>query len=326
VNLFGLGYRKPYIIIGLLIQCICLIIVPSINPGTHFGLFALMGFLLMMGQALYDTCTDGLALDTTSADEQGTIQGIMVAGRAVGIVLISSVLGLVVEHASWTAAFWGLAALTLLPLPFVFRMREAPRPAERKFEWSAFKSFAKGPVIALGILGALYSLIINGINQIVNPFLDSTFSISYTLAGLFTTFWGIGVIVGGVSGGRLTDRFGQHRSVQIALFISLVTGLGLACILAPWMAWPLVVFFGFAFGFYETVYFALAMRNTDLRIAASMFSILMAIANVGTGIGLGISGVAVDTIGYRWTFVFFALLNLAGLPLIRLVFKEKQTT
>jgi PAT family beta-lactamase induction signal transducer AmpG len=63
VNLFGLGYRKPYILIGLLLQCGCLLLVPSVNPGQNFWLFAFLAFTLMMGQALYDTTTDGLALD-----------------------------------------------------------------------------------------------------------------------------------------------------------------------------------------------------------------------------------------------------------------------
>ena len=40
-NLLRLGYRKPYILLGLLVQCVCLVIAPSINPGSQFGLFAL---------------------------------------------------------------------------------------------------------------------------------------------------------------------------------------------------------------------------------------------------------------------------------------------
>jgi MFS transporter, PAT family, beta-lactamase induction signal transducer AmpG len=33
VNLFGLGHRKPYIILGLLKQTLCLVIIPLIDPG-----------------------------------------------------------------------------------------------------------------------------------------------------------------------------------------------------------------------------------------------------------------------------------------------------
>ena len=38
VNLFKLGHRKPYIISGLLLQAVCLVLVPFINPSENFFL------------------------------------------------------------------------------------------------------------------------------------------------------------------------------------------------------------------------------------------------------------------------------------------------
>jgi PAT family beta-lactamase induction signal transducer AmpG len=321
-NFLRLGFRKPYIILGLLVQCLCLLIAPSINPGEQFGLFALLAFVLMSGQALYDTCTDGLALDTTPKEEEGTIQGIMVGGRALGVVLISAALGGIVQNFSWSGAFWLLALLTLLPLPLVLWAREPERAAGRRFEWRAFGAFTRWPVIALGLVGALYSLVINAANQIVNPFLQNQFGINYASAGLFTTIWGVGVAVGGLTGGRLVDTLGHRRSLVTAVGLSLVGVLLLAFTPSIAAAVALVVLFGLAFGYYETVYFAISMNLTDPRIAASMFAILMAVANVGTGIGLGASGALVDAIGFRLTFAVVAALNLFVLPLVPGVFRK----
>jgi len=106
VNFLNFGHRKPYILIGLIIQGICLVIVPLIDPGKQYWLYAALAFTLMTGQALYDTCTDGLALDTTSSEEQGTIQGFMVGGRALGVVILSAVIGLVVDAFSWKVMFY----------------------------------------------------------------------------------------------------------------------------------------------------------------------------------------------------------------------------
>jgi len=324
VNLLGLGHRKPYIILGLLIQSVCLSIVPSIDAGQAFWLYALVAFLIMSGMALYDTCTDGIALDTTPAEEEGIIQGFMVGGRAAGMVITSAALGLIVQKISWTAGFIFLAIITLLPLPMVIRVQEAEREAVLRFEWSAFQSFKKGHVIALGILGALYSLIINGANQLVNPFLVDRFQINFATAGYVATVVGMGTILGGLVGGKITDRIGQKRSVQAALIVT-IAGVGLLpLITAPWMAWMLVFIFGFAFGFYETVYFAISMRVTDGRIAATMFAILMAVANIGTGIGLGLSGFMADTIGFGSAFLVIAAMNLLALPLIRKIFTGKR--
>jgi PAT family beta-lactamase induction signal transducer AmpG len=91
----------------------------------------------------------------------------------------------------------------------------------------------------------------------------------------------------------------------------------------PWAAFPVALIFGFAFGFYETVYFAVSMARTDPRIAAAMFSILMAVANIGTGIGLAVTGSLVDGLGFPVTFIIIAVINLMALPLIPMVFRGK---
>ena len=323
-SLLGRGHRQPYIVLGLLVQATCLLIAPFINPGLFYWGFALLVFVMMSGMALYDTCTDGLALDTTPADERGRIQGVMVGGRALGVVIVSVVIGAVAQSVSWTVAFWTLALITLLPLFLVLRVHEAPRLAGRQFQWGAFRAFARWPVIALGLLGALYSLVINAANQLVNPFLQQDYGINLLTAGLYTAVWGVGVVLGGLTGGRLTDRIGQRRAVVVAMIIAIVATLGLAGIASSLMAWPLVLIFGLAFGYYETAYFATSMTYTDARIAASMFAILMALANVGTGIGVALSGVLVDTVGYRPTFAIIAALNLLALPLIPVIFGRRR--
>ena len=324
VSLFKIGHRKPYIVIGLLLQTVCLLIVPFINPGEQFFLYGFIAFLVMTGMALYDTTTDGLALDITPADEAGKIQGVMVGGRAMGVVVLSSLIGILAQQVSWLAAFWLLAILTLLPLSLVIGFHEPPRKAEQKFEWKAFSAFKKWPIIALGLLGALYSLIINATNEIINPFLQSNFGISVMVAGFFTTVWGLGVVLGGVTGGPLTDRIGQRRAVEVALIVSFFSVLIFSFTPSVSLAWILVFIFGLAFGYYETVYFAISMRKSDPRIAASMFSILMAIANIGTGIGLPIAGVMVDGIGFQWTFVIIASLNFLAIPLLPAIFGKKK--
>jgi PAT family beta-lactamase induction signal transducer AmpG len=54
-----------------------------------------------------------------------------------------------------------------------------------------------------------------------------------------------------------------------------------------------------------------------------MFSILMAVANIGTGIGLAVTGSLVDGLGFPVTFIIIAVFNLLALPLIPMVFIRK---
>ncbi|MFH1160523.1 MAG: MFS transporter [bacterium] len=322
VNLFGLGYRRPYIIIGLLIQAAGQLAFSAINPANSFALLTAVAFFSLTGMALYDTCTDGLALDTTPPEEEGTVQGIMVAGRALGIVIISATVGVLSELTNWNAVFVSLAVMTVLPIPLVLILREPSRPPDRTFNWSAFRAFANKPIMALGLLGVLGFIIASGANQLVNPFLQETYGISYMMAGFYAAVWGLGVIGGGLTGGRLTDRIGHKRSVKGAIFISLVSVFCIALIMNPLLAWPLVFLFGLSYGYFETVFFATSMSKTDMRIAASMFAILMAVSNIGSGIGLACGGFLSDVVGYRWTFVLFALLNLSILPLLPVIFRK----
>lgn len=323
VNLFNWGHRKPYILIGVAIQAVALIFVPMINPGTNFGLYAILGFLLMTGMALYDTTTDGLALDTTPEDEEGTIQGLMVGGRALGVTLISVFFGFFANYVSWHAAFWSLAAISGAALVLAFFIKEVRIKEHPKFEWAAFKCLGRKDVLSLAVLGALYSFIINSVAEVMNPYFENRFAITAFLAGLYSAVWGAGIIFGGLLGGRGTDKLGHRKSVFYAMIISFIAILLFLVIPNPWVAFAVALAFGFAFGFYETVYFATSMDRTDPRIAASMFSILMAIANIGTGIGLAVTGVIVDTVGYPWTFVILAAFNLLALPLIPVVFTKK---
>jgi predicted MFS family arabinose efflux permease len=277
-----------------------------------------------MGMALYDTCTDGLALDTVPAAEQGTIQSFMVGGRALGVVITASVVGLLAQQVSWLAVFWLLAFFTLLPVPLVLGIAEAPRAVERSFDWHAFGAFRQKHVLALAGLGFIFFLIIAGANQNVNPFLGEAFGIGLSTAGFITTVWGIGVVLGGVLGGLLIDRIGNVRTVWVSLLISLLSVLGLALINGAAMAWPLVALFGLSYGTYQAVYYALSMNVTDPRIAASMFSILMAACNVAQGAGMALSGALADAIGFRWTFAILALLNVLALPLLPALFGRRS--
>jgi PAT family beta-lactamase induction signal transducer AmpG len=326
VNFFGLGHRKPYIFIGLAIQIIGLIIAPFIQlPGGYWS-FVVLAFCLQMGMALYDTCTDGFALDTTPDSEKGIIQGFMVGGRALGVVATASVVGLLAERAGWSAVFWLLAGLTLLPIPFVILQKEPERSQDRAFNWKAFSSFKDSSVLALAGIGFIFFVVIAGANQNVNPFLESQFNINLSTAGFFTTVWGIGVVAGSALGGWLITKLGDRNSARISIGISMVATLSLAGILSIGIAWPIVIAFGLSYGIYQTVYFALAMEYTVHQIAASMYAIMMAVTNVGQGVGMALSGFLANSIGFRWAFIILAAINVLAFPLFSLAFRKHETS
>ena len=323
-NLFGLGHRKPYIFIGLLVQFACLIAVANISPYQNYWLYVGLAFLLQLGMAFYDTCTDGLALDITPESEKGMLQGFMVGGRSVGVIVAASVAGLIAQHLSWPIVFYFLAVLTLVPIPFLFYIREKPRTQEMRFQWSAFSAFKNIKVLAVAAVGLVVFLVIVGANQLVNPWFDAHLGINLSTAGLLTTVWGIGCVVGALFGGRAMDKLGNKKALWFSVLLVVTAMILLAVVANKTMMWLVMVYFGIAYGLSQAIYFALAMKYTQPAIAASMYSILMAVTNVGQGIGLGMGGGLANSDGYPVTFLVFGVIMLLVIPFFPLLFSKTK--
>jgi PAT family beta-lactamase induction signal transducer AmpG len=327
VNTFSMGYRKPLIIAGLLLEGSIICLVPFLSPVKTPVLFTAVLFLAPLGMATFDTATDGYALDRTPKDKRGFVQGIMVGGRAVGMVLAAASIGYVTEYYGWKPVFFGIGAITILPVLYYFFVPpEVPRKEDMTFSLSSFKSFASLPVFFFMLVGFLYPLVIYNVEGIANPFLKEGLKISMLNVGFVTALFGIGTGAGAILGGAFIDKLGHKLSLVIALLVSTATILPIAGAQHLTTAYVLLFFFGMAFGYYETVYFALSMDFSNPRIAATMFAVFMAIGNLGIAVGQSVAGILVDNVGFRWTFVILALINLAVLPMIPAIFKKRKTS
>ncbi|NMC47018.1 MAG: MFS transporter [Chloroflexi bacterium] len=326
--LFGMGHRKPYILIGLAVQVVSLVLVPFIDLKSGYWLFVGVAFLLQMGMALYDTCTDGLALDTVPEEEEGTIQAIMVGVRALGLVLTAPLVGLLAEYVGWNWVFWSMAISTLFPLPLVLGIHAEKKETTGKFNWGAFRSFKDKYVVAIALVGFVFFAVYAGVNAIVNLSLEMRFAGEFNkaVAGLVSAVLGSGIILGGIFGGRVLDGLGKKKAIWAALLTSLVACLVFAFIPSPGWAWGVVFVVGLSFGVQQTIIFALSMNATDTRIAASMYSILMAVTNVAQAVGMFLSASLTDSIGFVWVFVVMGAINLLTIPFIHTIHKGKTQT
>ncbi|NMB62667.1 MAG: MFS transporter [Chloroflexi bacterium] len=324
--LFGMGHRKPYILVGLAVQVVSLVLVPFIDLKSGYWLFVGVAFVLQMGMALYDTCTDGLALDTVPEEEEGTIQAIMVGGRALGLVLTAPLVGLLAEYVGWNWVFWSMAITTLFPLPLVLGIHAEKKETTTKFNWGAFRSFKDKYVVAIALVGFVFFAVYAGVNAIVNLSLEMRFAGEFNkaVAGLVSAVLGSGIILGGIFGGRVLDRLGKQKAIWAALLTSLTACLVFAFIPNPGWAWGVVFVVGLSFGVQQTIIFALSMNATDTRIAASMYSILMAVTNVAQAVGMFLSASLTDGIGFVWVFVVMGAINLLSIPFIRTIHRGKN--
>jgi PAT family beta-lactamase induction signal transducer AmpG len=325
VNLFGLGHRKPYILIGLLTQGLVVFLAPQIPVAEGLELFALTLLLAATGMALYDTCTDGLALDTTPETERGLVQGLMNGARAAGILVMLLAGGWLVDNLGWRWYFYSIVILTLLPLPLVLMIREDPTQTRRqKFQWSAFKALGQGAVILLALMGFVQTLALDGVLTFLSDHLRAVLQVSVGNIGLLVALSMVGRILGAISNTWITDRVGHKPSLLVAIVLSFAAmfGLFLGGGITGIAIFGLV--FGLAYGYFMAVYAAVAMDFSNPHILASMFAIFMMFVNIGTAGGQVMGGMLTERFGFNQMALILGIISLLNIPLVFGIFRRRR--
>ncbi len=322
VSLFGMGYRKPYMILGLVLAAAAFGVVAFVLPDSNFPLFAALTVLGSFSVTIFDSTTDGLAIDCTPPEDHGTVQGIMTGGRAVGIILLSTLFGYLVESQGYRIVFLIISGAMLLPLIWVLQVEEPEhRPEHKKFDWQAFGALGKPRFLLFAAYAIFYSIASFGIDGLVTLHMSSSFSAPDQAIGYYGSLRGIGAVIGAVAAGFIFDRVGRKVSAFGALALISVGGILIGLAVGIPMLLVLGVIWGMVWGFQETIFVSLAMDLSDHRIAASMFAIMMAISNIGTAVGEGVATSLTDNIGFAAVFIGLAAINVVNVPILGWLFK-----
>jgi PAT family beta-lactamase induction signal transducer AmpG len=323
INLLGFGHRKPYIILGLLLAVVAFGGAGFVLPDRNLMLFAILIVTGSFSVTLFDSTTDGLAIDTTPPQEHGTVQGTMVGGRATGFIILSLVFGALVQGQGYRVVFLIIAVGMLLPLLWVFRVREPKqRVEEQLFQWNAFSTLLKPFFLIFGTYAIVYSIASFGIDGLVTLFMSDHFNASEALIGQYGALRGVGAVIGAIGGGVLIDRLGRQRSAYGAAIVICLSAILIGAASSLNFLLALGLLWGLAWGFQETVFVALAMGLTNTRIAASMFAVMMALSNLGTAIGEGVATGLTDNLGFTMVFWLLAGINLMTLSILWGLFKR----
>ncbi|MFM7129880.1 MAG: MFS transporter, partial [bacterium] len=145
VSLFGLGHRKPYILLGLLLQGLGLFGLSLINPAVNLGLFTLVATVAVTGLCLYDVACDAFAVQVTPRRDRNRVQGILQASRFVS----TAICGLAFGYLWQITATPGMGVLWVcgfLPLPAILYSTQIAEPehfvngnGNGGFKWGALE-------------------------------------------------------------------------------------------------------------------------------------------------------------------------------------------
>ena len=324
---FGRGHRRPYISLGLLLISVGGIVAAFVPPVEMYPLFVTMALFIALGLAIYDTVADGYAIDVTPAEEQGQIQGVMVVGRALGLVLLASIYGRIIEQFGWTVIFIAVALLTLTPqLLMHFTVEPAQRTESQAFSWEALRSLWRPDVFRFGLYAIVYSVAIYGANAIITLFANEGLGQSLVQVGDVAALGGVGMVVGGAVATTTIRRpnisiWQQGVWTAAAVFTILLL---MALVANENNIMLMFVLWGICLSASELIYITLAMAKADRRMGAGQFAIFMAISNVGIGLGQSTTTSLIDTIDFRWIFVGLAIISLLSFPLLAAMRRDDE--
>lgn len=336
-----MGRRRVWILGSQSVMIASLIIAAILNPMPQdVFLLGVLGFAANMATTFQDVAVDGLAVDIMSEDERARGAGMMFGGQAIGVAIATAICGFVIESLGTPAAFLSVALIIFVLCVYIIAFKE--RSGERRVPWSVGAAHERNLAMQIEAWWPLLKSTLGAMSKMVSllwlPVLFSrgilygTFTGGTPLIGANYTGWDIseissltataGLLAGFLCitlGGWLGDRFGAKRIIILWLCSGLLMCGAMYVGVEYWSRSPVFIAFVFVWVPLDMLLAAaiipISMRLCDPKIAATQFTIYMAIANFGISFGAFMLGQA-DGLG-GLTSIF--LISGAGL-LVALIF------
>lgn len=332
-DVFGFGYRRPWIFAGFLLGAVFYAVLAAIEAGNFtFGGFVVALFLANVAAEIWDNTLDGYTVDVTPKWRVGYVQGTLLnGGRGFGLVFGTLVFSQIADAGSmgWVIVFSICALASFLPLPAVFVL---PEPRDRStFQFSAAIEEFKRREIAAHAAYAFWSGVLGNIKTTIVPQYFIVIGSNTATYGLFATASGVSFMLGALFFGWLMDKY-RHRIVEIFYTIMLLNWLAsfLYIIIVSTndplsninLFWLYYIMGGASFGATIATNMALVMLEIrDEGVAASFYAVFAVMTILGLAVGGFLSGPLITGLGYLGTGVFVTIGVIPNFPLIYLIFK-----
>jgi PAT family beta-lactamase induction signal transducer AmpG len=335
VNLLGFGHRKPYIVLGLVVQSLGLVGLTLVDPGAHLGLFTAVAVATVAGLALYDTCCDGMVIDVTPPEDRQRVQGTLVASRFAATMACSWGFGRWLEATGngpgrADGVLLACAAFGLVPLALALLLAEPRRAADaERFQWKALGVLLRPRALLLLAFGAFYATVSYGVEINLRSYYDDL-RFGEGQIGTFASLRYLGRAVGAVALPVLALRLGRRGTLGVGVLALAATTAGQVLVGGAATASTWGFLFGAANGWNDALFNVMCMEASDPRMAASTYALFMAVSNLGAA-GGGIFSTSRQAAGsFEPVFLVAAAALLLALPLVRPLAKaappEKKST
>jgi PAT family beta-lactamase induction signal transducer AmpG len=340
----AMGRRRIWILIGQAGLIVSLLVMAFIsNPLDNLIWLMILGFTNNFFTVIQDIAVDGMAVDILPADQQARANGVMWGSKVVGksLTVVAGSWLLNSYGFSFTMIFFSLIVMMIIFIPILLR----ERPGEKLLPWTpgklsettatlqlhSFKSIFKNlfkfffmPMSFIMGIAAFNASIGEGLIDALLPIFtvqelgwsDEQYSQIFAIANL------ISGVAGMFIGGALTDYLGKIRMMSIYITgLMLIVG-AFSYFNNLWIyeefAVSFIISFYILLTFNTIAIFASAMKLCSKRIAATQFTLYMAITNLGYAIGAGIIGPMKEL--FNWEYVILAYIPFVMVMLIMIRF------
>lgn len=307
-----------------------------LSPSDHFETWRLLLLLHAFSAATQDVAIDALAINSIAPADRGLLNGCMQAGMLTGRSLFGGGALLV------AAAFgrpWMIAALVAwiwIALPAVLFLKEpaarAPVTSRARQFRDTLAAMFRTKTMWMGLAFALTSAAaFEATGQLAGPFLIDR-GVESAAIGVFFGLPVVGVmLIGGLIGGRMSDRWGRVRSVAVFLagFVAMIAALAAADLGGaphPVTLMTLLAGMYFFIGLFTAASYALFMDLTDPRAAGTQFSTFMAATNGCESWSALAGGRIAGSAGYPAAFLAMSAVSLLSLGLLARLRPAPATT
>ena len=213
--------RRPVLMVNVLLYSAI-----EFASGLAPSLAALLVLRAIFGIAMGGEWGVGasLAMESIPSQARGFVSGLLQSGYPAGYFLASIVYGLLFQYIGWR----GMFMVGVVPALLVFYIRrsvpESPswRPATVHGNTLALLKSHWQLGIYMIVLMTAFNFFSHGTQDLYPTFLQVQHKMSPHQVGLIAVIYNIGAIVGGISFGSLSERFGRRRIIMITAVLSLL--------------------------------------------------------------------------------------------------------
>jgi PAT family beta-lactamase induction signal transducer AmpG len=350
-TILSMGRKRPWIIfgqLGLILSFLSIGLIP--DPLDNMLGLTISGFFIGFFGAFQDVATDGLVVDIVPENEKARANGLMWGTKTIGISLALFVGTSLINIIGFPYAIASLSIATafIILIPICFR----ERPGEKYFPWSkgrvskesasvqvrSWKAILKSvykviklPSVLLmilicfffGVLAGFYDTLlsvftIQGLGW-TNDYYSNVFSITSLFAGIFGMF----------VGGPLVDFFGSKKMLKTYFLLLSLCIVTFAFLDSFWEN-NVIIFSFFMIMQLLMVFsiigiFSASMKLSWKLIAATQFTLFMAVSNIGRSMGSGTVGILESMMSWKFVILSSAIWPLLIIPLVHNInFKKNE--